>query len=241
MIHVYVSAAVTIRDTYSGRAVPGAGLQVTLDGRVFRPEYREGGVMLFLNMPPGAHSLNIRGAHYLGEELLLEVPETGFKNYYLSMRPARGYPFDGKPCELVFSLGKEHAPAEGFRVHVAASGAEETKLVSDTEEAADRARVYRRGNGAGSPGEYLIADGKNSEVCSLLGIEGETARFGNPLSHAHKRGKTLMPCASYVTDADGSFTAYFKEQGLLNVFIRENSYYGVRQIQPGINVFEAVL
>ena len=239
MIHVYVSAVVTIRDFYGGRALSGAGLQVTLDGHGFRPEHRVNGVMLFLNMTRGTHSLEVRGIHYLDEGLSLEVPENGFNNYFLSMRPARNYPFVGKPCELIFSLGNEHGPAEGVRVHVAVPRGDEIKLVSDIEEGAARARVYRRGNEAGFPGEYLIADGKDSEICSLVGVESETACFAKPLINAHKRGKALTPCAAYTTDTKGAFTAFFKEQGLLNVFAGEMNYFGVKQLQPGINIYAA--
>ena len=72
--------------------------------------------------------------------------------------------------------------------------------------------MYFRGGPEGRfPGNYLIVDGKNSEVVAISGAEGGHATLDTPLQFSHKRGTAFYPAQEYHTDDKGQILAFFRE------------------------------
>lgn len=72
--------------------------------------------------------------------------------------------------------------------------------------------MYFRGGPEGRfPGNYLIVDGKNSEVVAISGAEGGHATLDTPLQFSHKRGAAFYPAQEYHTDDKGQILAFFRE------------------------------
>ena len=62
MIRLQASAVLAVRDGYTGRPVTASAVQCFLDGQRVLPQYRQGGYLVFLNLPDGPHQLLLRGA-----------------------------------------------------------------------------------------------------------------------------------------------------------------------------------
>ncbi|MDR1299174.1 MAG: hypothetical protein LBJ84_02845 [Oscillospiraceae bacterium] len=84
MIRRRLSAAVAVRDALTGRPLQ-RGIAVELDGKTVKPEYREGGYIVFIDLPDGAHGLTLRAPGYAAESV--EVRADGGGVRIVSMAP----------------------------------------------------------------------------------------------------------------------------------------------------------
>ena len=53
MIRFRADAVFTVYDGFTGKALPPSAVRVLLDGEPYRPEYRQGGHLVFINLEPG--------------------------------------------------------------------------------------------------------------------------------------------------------------------------------------------
>ena len=122
---------------------------------------------------------------------------------------------------LTITATNKKKPAPGAKLWVAARSPFDPKLAQDSVSAGDvSARLYIRGDAEGLrlPVEFLIVDGKDSEVCVLTSVVDSVGAFKTPLMSGHKRGVPLYPCQPHTTDANGGVTALFREPARVEVF-----------------------
>jgi hypothetical protein len=193
MIRTRVSAVLIARDAVTGRAL-SRDVTVTLGGEPYRPEYREGGYILFLNLPEGEYEATLKSARYYEERLTITA-DGNTDGRIVSLRPRaaprvrRGGLTPGGAVAAVFNRAPEVKTAQ-----IIEPGASVT------------ARLFCRSAGAlpPLPAEFLLSDGGDSELCTLraLSADGE-GMFSRPFEKAHERGRVLLPCAVYRASADG--------------------------------------
>ena len=104
------------------------------------------------------------------------------------------------------------------------------------EAGADQFRLYCKGPEAAVPaGPYLIADGADSEIVLLRGLEGETATLAAPLRKGHSRSRPLLPAQHYRADAGGRLSAVFQTACTVEVFAEEGGLLASLTLSPGEN------
>ena len=241
MIRMHVDAVFTLYDGFTGKAMPPSAVRVMLDGQRFRPEYRQGGYLVFINLEPGNHKVVFSAAYYGDETADFETMRNSRVERVLSLKPGLNYPFGGKATRLTAIVTAKGKCTPKKRVALAAGDGPEIRVAQDSAAAGDSEfKLYVRGELARLklPGEYLIVDGKNSEVCTLSAVNEGTGRFAAPLIYEHKRGKALILSQTYTTDENGVFTAFFRRPAGVHAFVSENSILLSRELEEGENEME---
>ena len=130
-------------------------------------------------------------------------------------------------------------PVENRILWVAAkTQTEELKLAQDTAEAGDQTvKLFYRGGREENrfPRNYLIVDGKKSEVVPITGAQEGQAALDVPLKYQHKRGVAFYPAQAYCTGAQGEILAFFREAVPVEVFDPESKTLTSLVLQPGRN------
>lgn len=241
MIRVRLSAALAVRDGFTGKPMAQNAVGCILDGQVCHPGYRPGGYLIFTNLAPGPHTVVLRGGRYRDEKILLEIPETGHVERNVTLKPAPNYPLYCQMTQLSATLTERGKPVADRTLWVAAKAAmADLKLAQDTAEAGCReAKLYFRGGPEGRfPGNYLIVDGKNSEVVAISGAEGGHATLDTPLQFSHKRGTAFYPAQEYHTDDKGQILAFFREPVPAYILDPDKANLTEWKLDKGINQVE---
>lgn len=241
MIRVRLSAALAVRDGYTGKPMEQNALRCHLDGQPYRPGYRAGGYLIFVNLAPGPHTVVLQGGRYRDERIQLQIPETGHVERNVTLKPAPNYPFYSQVTQLCAALKEKGKPVADRTLWVAAKAAmSDLKLAQDTAEAGSQeVKLYFRGGPEGRfPGNYLIVDGKNSEVVAISGAEGGHASLDSPLGFSHKRGAAFYPAQEYHTDDKGQVLAFFRDPVPAYVFDPLAASLTEWPLEKGINQVE---
>lgn len=220
MIHTRMSAALAVRDGYTGKAITQSTVRCWLDGQPHIPQYRRGGYLVFVNLPDGEHELLLKGGYFQDERLTFTCGEKPFERN-VTLKPAPNYPFYSAVTQLAATLKEKGKPVAGRVLWVAAKAAsEEIKLAQDLAGAGDTSlKLYFRGAAEGRfPRNYLIADGKKSEIVPISGAQDALASLDMPLKYEHKRGVALYPAQAYLTGENGQILAFFREAVPVEVF-----------------------
>ena len=222
MITIHASAVCHVRDGYTGRAMETASLLCALDGVPVHPLGKPGGYLVLLDLSHGDHRLSLR-CHGYQEEWVDFRAGSGTRELEITMKPGAGYPFRGAVTRLDLTVTQGGAPAAHRQLWLAAPARFELKVAQTKAEAgADRFRLYCKGPEAAVPaGPYLIADGADSEIVLLRGLEGETATLAAPLRRSHGRSRSLLPAQHYRADTDGRLSAVFQTACTVEVFAEE--------------------
>jgi hypothetical protein len=196
MINKRISAVLITRDAVTGRA-PSHEITAELDGEPFRPEYRDGGYIIFIDLPEREYKLKLKSVSYFDETLTLLI-DGDRDGHIVSLKP--------KSARTVTRGGFD----PGAAVSVAFPRAPEIKTAQIIEPGErERVRVFCRSSAALPvlPGEFLLADGDNSERCVLRELSGGAGDFAAPFERRHERGLPFLPCALYRADDGGRVTA----------------------------------
>ena len=110
MIRVRLSAALAVRDGFTGKPMAQNAVGCILDGQVCHPGYRPGGYLIFTNLAPGPHTVVLRGGRYRDEKILLEIPETGHVERNVTLKPAPNYPLYCQMTQLSATLTERGKP-----------------------------------------------------------------------------------------------------------------------------------
>lgn len=231
MISVHVSLVCCVRDGFTGKEMDPSALICAVDGVPCRPAGKEGGYIVFTDLPKGSHRLSVRCHGYQEEWIAFEADGLTHE-IDVTMKPGAGYPFRQSVTLLRLTVLEEKRPAGGRLFWLAAG--QEMKIAQAKAEAGDRElRIYCKG--AAMPGAYLIEDAENSEIVFLRGIEGENAVLAEPLRSGHGRGKRFLPAQSYHTGEDGTLTAVFRAAGHVLLFDPHRGLVGDMELREGEN------
>jgi hypothetical protein len=244
MIRFRVDAVFAVYDGFTGRAITPSTVRVLLDGQHYKPEYREGGYLVFINLSHGEHEMILSSAYFSDETVRFTTGAGGLIEQVVSLKPARNYPFGGETTRLNIIVTLKGLPSRGTNVSLASVSGVEIKIAQDSAAVGDRElRLYFRGgqNRLKLPGEYLIIDGKKSETISLSAVDEGIGRLSAPLINEHARGKLLCPCQSFTTGENGDFTAYFIQPAPIHAFISEKSNLTGMELNAGDNKMEISL
>ncbi|HIX65158.1 MAG TPA: hypothetical protein H9736_02810 [Candidatus Anaerotruncus excrementipullorum] len=232
MIRLQASAVLAVRDGYTGRPVTASAVQCFLDGQRVLPQYRQGGYLVFLNLPDGPHQLLLRGAYYQDERLQFQTAGGSPVEWGVTLKPSAAYPFRRAVTQLAVRL------EGGGALWVAAQGAAwELRLAQDEAPAGSRSlKIFYRGGPEAHPrGQYLLCDKSKSETVTVAGLEGERAELEAPLAHPHRRGAVLLPAQCYHADAQGWVRAFFREPVQVCLFLPEQKKLQTLSLQEGYN------
>lgn len=236
MITIHASAVCHVRDGYTGRAMEPSSLLCALDGAPVRPLGKPGGYLVLLDLSHGDHRLSLRCHGYQEEWVDFRVG-SGTRELEITMKPGAGYPFRGAVTRLDLTVTRHGAPDAHRQLWLAAPAQFELKVAqTKAEVGADRFRLYCKGPEAAVPaGPYLIADGADSEIVLLRGLEGETATLAAPLRKGHSRSRPLLPAQHYRADAGGRLSAVFQTACTVEVFAEEGGLLASLTLSPGEN------
>lgn len=236
MITIHASAVCRVRDGYTGQPLAGSSLLCTLDGAPVRPLAKAGGYLVLLDLSPGPHRLSLRGHGYQEEWVELQAGE-GTQEIEVTMKPGAGYPFRGQVTRLTLTVQEGERPAAHCQLWLAASPRSELKIAQTKVQAGQRQfRLYSKGPAAAvATGEYLIADGADSEIVRLQGLEEEMATLSGPLARDHSRGRPLLPAQRYRTDGAGRLTAVFQTACTVAVYEAQGGLLASLPLEEGEN------
>jgi len=221
MIHLHVSAVCQVRDGFTGRPIESAGLRCALDGAPVRAVCKPGGYLVLLNLSEGPHRLSLRRAGFKEELTDFSVSAGSPEKLYLSLKPTEDYVFRQEAVWLHLRLFEKKEPATGRAFWLTVPTASECRIAQEAAEVGeDQFRIFCKSAAEPLtvPGTFLIEDGKDSEIVSLLFAEEETGKLAAPLAHRHKRSKCLLPAQQFRTDRDGWLTAVFRSGGTVAVY-----------------------
>lgn len=242
MIQIHVSAVLTVYDGYTGHALSQSALRCSLNGMPCRPEYRQGGYFVFTDLVPGPHKILLQSMYFQDELVEVTASDSHREERTIYLKPAENYPFGGRITRLIGKVARKGVPVVGERLHVAACHPlGELKIAQDVAKAgANEVKLYVRSKPETIKlsREYLIVDGKNSEICLLTEHHEGVGTFASPLRYDHKRGKCLYPAQGYSTDHRGQFFASFREPTPVEVFFAEQKRITSIELNEGINEIE---
>lgn len=232
MISMHASAVCHVRDGYTGRELQPSALICAIDGAPCRPVGKEGGYLVFLNLPHGAHRLSLRCQGYQEEWVEFEA-DGGTREIDVTMKPGPGYPFRQTVTRLTLTVLEKNAPASGRVLWLAAAGPELKIAQTKVEAGETETRIFCKQTAP--PGAYFLEDGKDSEIVILRGIEGEQAVLAAPLKNSHSRSKQFLPAQRYRTGEDGTLTAVFREPCTVQVYAEGAGPAGSVALNEGEN------
>jgi hypothetical protein len=221
MIQFRVSAVCRVRDGFTGRLIEGKDLRCALDGTLVRPVCKPGGYLVLTDLSEGPHRLSLRCSGF--REELTDFSVGGLpQKLYLSLKPSEQYVFHQEAVRLKLRLLEGSRPAADRTLWLTVPTAAECKVAQDAAAAgAEQLRLFCGGaaDRLPVPGMFLIEDGADSEIVSLLSVEAETGSLAAPLQYRHRRSKCLLPAQQFRTGGDGAFTAVFRTAGTVLVFV----------------------
>jgi len=237
MIRRRVSAALLVRDAFTGRPFPsGSGTLCTVDGQRCTPVWKDGGYLALTDLPAGEHTISLRRQGYLEETLTVPVTDGRAWEGWIDLRPGTGYAFPPGTAWVHLTLLEKKKPLADAEVWLAPDGGGRLKLAQDQAKAGDR-ELKLFYSGAESrlpvPGDFLIADRKRPETAALEFMQNGLAGLARPLEYGHARGKELMPAQRYRTGGDGELRCVLRESGKLWVLCAGR--LSELDVQPGEN------
>ncbi|MCI8438610.1 MAG: hypothetical protein HFF73_03695 [Oscillospiraceae bacterium] len=237
MIRRHVSAALLVRDAFTGRALPADSATLcTVDGQRCAPVWKDGGYLVLTDLPAGAHTITLRRRGYLEETLTAPVADGRTWEGWTSLRPGPGYAFPAGTAWVTLRLLEKKKPLAGAAVWLAPDGGGRLKLAQDRAEAGNRElRLFYSGpeSRLPVPGDFLIADRKAPETAALEFVQAGRAELARPLEYGHVRGKELMFARQYRTDGDGQLSCVLRQSGKL--WVLWAGRLSELDIQPGEN------
>ena len=238
MIRLRVDAVLTVYDGFTGRAVTPTSVLVTLDGVYYNPERRTGGYLVFCGLSSGEHEVVLKSPYFVDEKITLTVSSDERFERVINLKPGARYPFTRQVTRLYAQFTEKGASLSGKRMYIASPGAAEIKIAQDSADAGEyQTKLYIRGNlnSMALPGEYMILDGENSEVCTLTEVLNGNGSVAAAFKSAHKRGTVLKPCQAYVTNEDGKVTAYYRTSVEIDVFCEDSRKLSAYALEEGDN------
>ena len=241
MIRLKASAVLAVRDGFSQKAISASSVQCFVDGQRFHPQFRQGGYLVFINLSEGEHEILLRGAYYQEERITIVTGRKGWVERGVTLKPSADYPFRQRVTRLIVSQAGISSAAGGLLWVAAGNRLTELRLAQDEVKKGEQSlRLYFYGSPEGRfPGNYLLLDGKKSEVVSLADLDGaQTGRLESPLLYPHKRGVLFLPAQPYPADREGKVRVYFREPGEVHLFEPERKTVTRIALQPGNNEVE---
>lgn len=221
MIRRWVSAALLVRDGFTGQPLSsGGGLLCRLDGRPIRPLFKEGGYLVLTDLAPGVYTLTLGHRGFLEETVTLDIREGALLEETIPLRPGPDYPFQTQPVRLTVCLEGE-VPQTGAEFWAGVSGTVQLKLAQGKDAPLGReVRLFCKGASSGLPipGWFLVEDGEGAELVHLQGLERELGRLESPMAQPHPRGTELVPMWRYRTGPDGTAQLLFRREGKVYLF-----------------------
>ena len=221
MIRRTVSAALLLRDSFTGRPVsPAAGILCALDGRPIRPIRKTDGYLVLVDLEPGDHTLTLRVRPYQETAIPLTVPARGAAEAEVDLMPGAGYPFPKETAVLRVTV----PDGAGEMLWAAQAGRDLVKLgPSRKEDAPTALRLFCSGNPARLPvpGPFLALDEKGPEVVRLTALRDEMGELAEPFLNKHPRGTELRPARAFRLDGTGSAALLFPRGGEVFLFCRD--------------------
>lgn len=222
MIRRAVSAALLLRDAFTGRVLPSAaGVLCTLDGAACPVVRKNDGWLVLTDLAEGEHRLRIRCAGFLEEELALKAAPGEWREDIVALKPGPGYRFPADTAGVSLRVTRKGAPLARGKVWLGMPQRARLKIAQDKGTATGESlRVFCQGSEAllPVPGYYLAADKKGAEKLLLRALEEENATLSAPMTGKHPRGTELIPIQSFQTDEEGRLHALFRSPGTLSLY-----------------------
>lgn len=222
MIRRQVSAAVLLRDGFTGRVLTG-GTVCRLDGQPIRPLWKPEGYLILENLTPGTHRLELLRGGFCPAELTLEIREGTLREETVDLQPGPGYPFPPETAALTVQVqGKKGVPA-GELLWMGMPGDAALRLAQDKcLEAGTSVRLFCQGPQIRLPvpGRFLVAGPKGAEIVVLRSLRDGIGQLEAPLTLPHGRGTEWIPVQCQPLDDTGCAVMRFRHLGTVSMFCR---------------------
>ncbi|SKB73059.1 hypothetical protein SAMN06296386_104237 [Lachnospiraceae bacterium] len=213
MINIRVSAVFRITDGFTGKPVPMGAFKAEIDGLPVKPLSKGDGYFVFLNLESGEHTLRIYGYLYQDELIMFNSSEHPAVQV-VTLKPGEHYRYgvDARHYEIECDIDSVWAASdiEGMELKVAEDKADEG--VTEANVFASAAFSTH-----GYPDNFLILDGKKSEIVCIEMLDEGKANFTMPLKYAHKRGTRFIPAQHFRAEG-GKAEAVFRKADTIQVF-----------------------
>ena len=219
MIRRSVSAALLLRDGFTGRPIAPAAVLCYLDGFPVRTMRKNDGYLVLTDVEPGSHNLTLRCPGYREEIYPLTVPERGMAEGEADLTPGTGYRFPPDTARLRLTI----PGFAGEEFWAAAPGQVKLKLVQKKKAGGETlVRVFCAGNPARLPvpGSFLAVDEENPELVRFLSLREEVGEMDAPLGKDHNRGIEFYPARRFRTNEEGRAELLFPQGGEVHLFCR---------------------
>ena len=231
MIRRRVSAALLLRDGFTGRALsPAAAVLCKLDGRSIRTMRKTDGYLVLVDLEPGDHTLSLNARGYREEIYPFAVPAQGALEAEIALTPGAGYRFPADTACLRVTI----PGGAGELLWAAQAGRDLVKLGQKKKNDPPAAlRLFCSGNPARLPvpGPFLALDEKGPEVVRLTALQAESGELAEPFAKSHPRGTELRPARAFRTDGEGKTELLFPQGGEVFLYCREQ--WLRTELQPG--------
>ena len=218
MIQRVVSAALLVRDGFTGVPLPpGAVLVLLMDGRRRSVVRKAGGWLILTDLPEGCHTLSLRCVGFCEEILTIETRYGAVWQKAVDLRPGPGYRFPPGTSYLTVTVKTSAGPTEGVELWAGKSGL--TRVTASQSKAGQtELQLFCRGpmERLPVPGSFLFSGGSAPELVSLRELRSSgVGVLEEPLSADRKRGEELFPVRHFLTGGDGTAELSFPGGGEL--------------------------
>jgi hypothetical protein len=238
VIRFRADAVFTILDGFSGKTVTPSSLRVFLDGEPYKPQYKEGGLLVFIDLEPGEREITIKSSVYLDETISIITTGDRLEERTISLKPAENYPFGKNAAHARATVRQNGACVKGADVKLAVIYGTEIKIAQDSLASGEtKMRLFIKGEHALKlPMEYLITDGQQYEINTLISLIDGIGILLDPLENNYIRGDALYPCQSYKTDENVIINVTVQEPSTVYAHV-ENKLFTFK-LAPGENNLE---
>lgn len=203
IVEYQVNAAYAVRDAVLDRSLSDSALRCMVDGKLYHPVIKDGGMVIFYNLSEGTHTLEFSYPGYFPEKVELEASDKAEVSV-ISMKPDTRYGNNKAVCELKISKLKAGT------TYWMTTGMQSLKLMQAQTDAERSVRLFAKyGVNYRLPMMFLIPDGNDTEVCTMLSRNGEMWEMTDSLKKAHKRGAIFHPCVGTNAESDGTIVMLY--------------------------------
>lgn len=221
MIRRHVSAVVRLRDSFTGRILPGGGVCLLDGAPLRRPIWKADGYLVLEDLAPGPHELQVRRPGFGPGRALLQAGD-GLWEETIDLAPGEGYRFPPDTAQLTVRFQGAGAPADGEQIWLGQGGPVTLKLAQNKTDAPQlRVRLFAQGpeSALPVPGRYLIADPKAPELVTLRSLREGEGMLDQPMARPHPRGVEWV-CVHPCTASGRAVTVQLCRAGTVWLFYR---------------------
>lgn len=199
-----LSFVLRLSDGCLNRALLRSEAAVFIDGAIYHHEYKTGGYFVAVDIPQGAHTVEIKSPKFQTERLEVDVDYTTASSQrvrYLMLNPSENHP------EALRSASIRAMVSGAERIYILREKSELKIAEDNAEQGRDKLKLFCSGKQPQLPCVCRIMD-KSAAKCeqvTISGADGDMYLLGEPLKYSHARSSAVIPLIRLCCDSSGGF------------------------------------